>query len=68
MLLYLVQEVTNLQTFYAGVGVNIFNTNRKYFSNLMAIMSQILLIFMPVANRHKLNQNTIFIPSTNLYL
>jgi len=65
MLLYLVQEETNLQTFYTGVEVIKFNTIRKYYSNFMEIMTQILFIFMPVAYQYTLNQKTIFIPPTN---
>lgn len=68
MLLYLVQEVTNLQNFYVCVEVNKFNTNRKYYSDFMTIMTQILFVFTPVAYNYTMNQNTIFIPSTNFYL
>jgi len=63
-----VQEVTIFQKCYADVEVNKFNTIRKYYSDFMAIMTQILFIFMPVACHYALNQNTIFIPSANSYL
>jgi len=49
------------------VEVNKCNTIQKYYSDFTAIMTKIPFIFMPVTYNYTMNQNTIFIPSTNFH-